>query len=118
MFKQRLGAKGEDLACGFLENHGLKIIQKNYYTRFGEIDIIGKDGNQLVFVEVKTRTSREFGLPEEAITQRKLAKMQKAALLYLSYKKLTNHQYRFDAVVIEFEGEKLTRMEHLKNIVD
>ncbi|MBI4039612.1 YraN family protein [Candidatus Daviesbacteria bacterium] len=116
MFKQRLGAKGEELACNYLKNHGIKIIQRNYYTRFGEIDIIGQEAGQLVFVEVKTRTSREFGLPEEAITQTKIARMQKAAFLYISYKKLTDQQYRFDAVVIEFAGEKLTRLEHLKNI--
>jgi putative endonuclease len=77
------GRLGEDLATKFLEAKGYKILDRNYSTKFGELDIIARDGETLVFVEVKTKTSDQFGSPEEMITPHKLHQIQNTAQSYL-----------------------------------
>lgn len=79
----RLGKEGEDAAVAFLSGKGYAIIEKNYRTPFGEIDIIAKDLNTIVFVEVKTRSDAAFGQPFEAVNQKKRAKMSRVALSFL-----------------------------------
>jgi putative endonuclease len=93
---------GELLAQKHLLNKGYKFLTQNFYTNFGEIDLIFLDDDILVFVEVKTRSNPDSGHPEEAITPRKLSNLQKAAQIYL----LKNPQYqeseiRIDAVAID-----------------
>lgn len=78
-----LGSKGEDLAVRFLKRKGYRIIERNYKTPIGEIDIIAQDGGTLVFIEVKTRTSASFGYPFEAVDRKKRQKLKNLALLYL-----------------------------------
>ncbi|MDA8079013.1 MAG: YraN family protein [Nitrospiraceae bacterium] len=78
-----LGKKGEDAAAVFLKEKGFKILRTNYRTPFGEIDIIAKDGDVLVFVEVKTRADDAFGSPFEAVTRRKREKIKKVALCFM-----------------------------------
>jgi putative endonuclease len=78
-----LGEKGEELAREYLKKHGYKIIEQNYKTPFGEIDVIAQENNILVFIEVKTRESIEFGLPFESVTRRKRRKIANVALSYL-----------------------------------
>ena len=73
-----LGSKGEDLAIQFLKKKGYRIIDRNYKTSVGEIDIIARDGNTIVFVEVKTRTDDSFGYPFEAVNKKKRQKLQKS----------------------------------------
>ncbi|MBQ3495038.1 MAG: YraN family protein [Clostridia bacterium] len=103
------GQKGEAIAYDFLRKNGYKIIKINYKNKIGEIDIICKDKDELVFVEVKTRTSYRFGLPREAVTEWKQNKIHNVALVYLMKNNLTDSKFRFD--VIEICGEKI---EHLK----
>jgi len=79
----KLGEKGEELAVEFLRKKGYKIKVRNFKTRIGEIDIIAGDGDTLVFVEVKTRESLEYGHPFEAVNIRKRKKIASVALLYL-----------------------------------
>lgn len=79
----RLGEKGEGIAVSFLKKNGYSIIERNYRNTFGEIDIIARDNETLVFIEVKTRESMEFGLPFESVTMRKRKKIAKVALSYL-----------------------------------
>lgn len=95
----KLGDKGEGLAARFLRNNGYKIIEQNYRTRTGEIDIIALDGEILVFVEVKTRESLHYGHPFESVTRHKRRKISNAAMLYL---KRLKHlpPCRFDVVSI------------------
>lgn len=103
--KKEIGARGEETAAKYLVKKGYKIIERNYYTRYGELDIICQLGNILVFVEVKTRTSIKYGLPQEAITGRKIEHLRKAALIYLNS---CNHRYdeiRFDVIAILVKGE-------------
>ena len=96
------GEKAEDIAAKYLEKSGYEIIEKNFTTKLGEIDIIAKDNDTLVFVEVKARTSLKFGLPEHSITYTKQRKISKVALLYLKARKqiTKNKKARFDVVSI------------------
>lgn len=112
-----LGRYGEDLAVKYLRSKGYKIIEKNFRCRVGEIDIIIQDKETLVFVEVKTRYSQDFGKPEEAITPRKLKSIIKTLEFYKNLHLDLPESLRIDAILIELSptGE-VKRFEHLKNI--
>ena len=69
--KKVLGKRGEKLVCEYLEKQGCKILKKNYRTPFGEADIVLLDGDEVAFVEVKTRTSDKYGTPAEAVVRKK-----------------------------------------------
>jgi len=98
---RKLGFEKEKLAGEYLRNMGYKILAYNFYSRYGEIDIVAKDGAYLTFVEVKYRSSDKNGLPEESISRRKINRLVKTAQFFL-----LKHGYpeetacRFDAVVI------------------
>jgi putative endonuclease len=101
----RLGEKGEGLAVKFLKKKGYKIIERNYRTPVGEIDIIAVDGETLAFIEVKTRESMAYGQPFEAVNLFKRRKISNVALLYL--KKLKElPPCRFDVVSINYKDGK------------
>lgn len=102
MNNKELGTKFEQRAAAYLNNQGLHIVEMNYRNRTGEIDIIARDGNCLVFVEVKYRKTASKGHPEEAVNLYKVKKICKVANHYLLYKKFdSNTQIRFDVVAIE-----------------
>ncbi len=116
--RQDLGQFGEKLACDFLKKCGYKIIDQNYRTRGGEIDIVAKDGEALVFVEVKTRASTTFGYPEEAIDGRKQHKLAMTAECYLAAHHLYDQDYRIDSVGIELDGQgAVSALRHEKDVV-
>ena len=98
--RKKLGKAGEAIACKYLKRLGYIIIAKNYSTKIGEIDIIAKDGDTLVFVEVKTRRSDAYGRPEEAINAKKKRKLSRLAQLYIKNKNLYDKKARFDVVAI------------------
>jgi putative endonuclease len=77
------GRKWEDFACEYLEKQGFLILDRNFYSRYGEIDIVAKDLEGLVFVEVKARSSKKFGAPQEAVTPYKLRSIRKTADYFL-----------------------------------
>ena len=109
------GKKGEDIAKKYLQNLGYKIIETNWhYSKNAEIDIIAKDKTTLVFVEVKTRTTLNFGHPFEAINQRKIEKINTAITAYLQLSEKKYNAYRFDGIAII--GLKNPTIEHLKNL--
>src|SRR5688572_12898222 len=91
-----IGGRAEDLACNYLKKQGYKIVATNFLIRGGEIDIVAKDGESLVFVEVKARFNGQFGSAREAITPWKLKAMQKCALFYIQNIKWGDRPYRFD----------------------
>ena len=98
----RLGEEGEVIAVRFLKKNGYRIIQKNYRTPIGEIDIIARDGDTLVFIEVKTRESIRYGLPFESINNKKRQKIMNVATLYLKrFKDIP--PCRFDVVSINYD---------------
>ncbi len=106
LLKKILGREGEDRAASFLAKQGYKILERNYSTRLGEIDLIALHEGAIVFVEVKTRTSTAFGAPELAVNPRKQQRMVKAALGYLKQKKLHQMPCRFDVVAITTAAER------------
>ncbi|EKE03133.1 MAG: hypothetical protein ACD_20C00251G0004 [uncultured bacterium] len=101
------GKLGEDIATEYLTKRGFKILEKNWrYSRYGEIDIIAVDQKTLVFIEVKTRSTINYGHPSEAINKNKLDKIRTLAGIYLNeHTKLKFSQYRFDAVGIILNKE-------------
>lgn len=103
------GRSGENLAEKFLKKTGYKIIEKNFKTKFGEIDIISKDKDTIVFVEVKTRRDSSFGVPQLSVNTRKQKHLALAALTFIKKNSL-NSDYRFDIVAIC--GDKI---DHIKN---
>ncbi|MCK9216573.1 MAG: YraN family protein [Firmicutes bacterium] len=100
-----LGIYGENLAIEFLENKGYKILAKNYRCKIGEIDIIAADGDTLSFIEVKTRSSNQYGRPCEAVNYNKQIKIVKTALHYINRNNLTQWMSRFDIVEILIETD-------------
>jgi len=106
MEKKELGKKGEEKAVRFLKKKGYRIIEKNYVCKMGEMDIIAKDKDTLTFIEVKTRTSAEFGPPQLAVNSSKQRQLSKVALNYLKEKQLEDVKARFDVVAILLEQEK------------
>lgn len=99
----RLGDEGEGLAIQFLHKNGYQILEQNYKTPVGEIDIIASEAETLVFIEVKTRKSIEFGMPYEAVNREKRRKISNTALLYLKrFKEIP--PCRFDVVSIYYEN--------------
>ncbi len=110
------GKDGEDIAAAFLQKLGYKVLEKNFQFGHGEIDIIVQDGNEIVFVEVKTRKSLEYGDPEFAITKNKIGQIKKVATAYLVQKNITEQTCRIDAVAILIQNEREPLINHYKNV--
>jgi len=110
----QLGQKGEDLASQFLENIGYEILDRNWVYKKAELDIIAKKDQRLIFVEVKTRSGKAFGQPEEFVTTRKQCLMERAAAEYIY---LMNHQgeIRFDIVSILFNYSEQFVLRHIED---
>jgi putative endonuclease len=109
MQKKELGKKGEEVALRFLKKRGYRIIEKNYVCKMGEMDIIAREKDTLVFIEVKTRTSAMFGPPQLAVNSSKQRQLSKVALNYLKEKHLEDQKARFDvvAILLEEKGEQI-----------
>lgn len=98
--RREFGQEGESIAIRYLKKNGYKILEQNYRTKLGEIDIIAKDKDTIVFVEVKARRSRRFGNPKYAVTPKKQRKISMVALYYLKAAKQNDAKARFDVVAI------------------
>ena len=110
------GIEGEDIAARALKKKRYKIIERNYRTPAGEIDIIACDKKCLVFVEVRTRGSVEFGLPQETVVARKRKKLCNAARWYLQKERVESNECRFDVVaVIMNQKQKIPQVEIIKD---
>lgn len=106
------GRLGEERAALHLGSLGYEIVEKNYRIRRGEIDIIARHRGDIVFVEVKTRKSENFGTPAEAVNYRKQARLRILAASWLSSKGLSNAHCRFDVVSYTLDGEKMEVIEN------
>lgn len=111
------GRLGEQLAEKFLKKQGYRLVAKNYKTRYGEIDIIGYDGDVLVFIEVKARATSFFGLPEEAVNFTKQNKIIRVALYYLNQHHLTEATWRVDVVGVELFKDQEPIIRLIKNAI-
>lgn len=107
------GSKGERIALAYLQKQGYRILDTNWHARHYEIDIIARDGNELVIVEVKTRTSEAFGHPSEAVDNRKMTRLINAAERYIHKYKL-DVDTRFDIISVIFSNGRY-RIEHIRD---
>ena len=97
----RTGKQGEDLAAAHLAENGYRILERNYRSVFGEIDIVAEEGDTLVFVEVKSRRSEAYGDPQLAVGPKKQRKISRVAMSYLSEKGWNRRPARFDIVAVK-----------------
>ena len=109
-----IGKSGEDLAVRYLKKQGYTIVERNYRQRIGEIDIIARDNECLVFIEVKTRRSKRYGSPFEAVDSRKQHQISRVALEYITRYQYEEMEARFDVVAVQFDGGSST-IELMKN---
>lgn len=114
--KRQFGNVGEEISCNYLEKKGYKIIERNFNSRQGEIDIIAKDGEEYVFIEVKTRSSILYGTPREAVNDFKQKHIYNCTKYYLHIHRLDNAFVRFDVIEIYFVKNKC-QLKHLKNVI-
>jgi putative endonuclease len=98
--RKQLGNQGEDLACTYLLSQGVEIIERNWKCQAGEADVIVREGDDIVFVEVKTRSSNAAGFPEEAVNFRKRRRYEKIATEYLFSHDLPAARVRFDVLAL------------------
>ncbi len=106
--RMRTGKKGEDIACAYLKRRGYRIVERNYKCPLGELDIVARDGDAIVFVEVKSRKSEEFGDPQLAVGLEKQKKVSRISLTYLKEKHLYPCNARFDVVAIKMLPDGIT----------
>lgn len=114
MNKKQLGLQGEQIASRYIEELGYKVLENNYRTKKGEIDIIAFHKETIVFTEVKTRTNLKYGYPVEAVTPKKATTIKNVALEYISKGNL-DYKVRFDVVEIFFSNEKNYKVKLIEN---
>ncbi len=114
-FSSRLtkGQVCEQLACDYLKKNGLRLIDKNFHSRYGEIDLIMQHEDTLAFIEVRYRKNQNYGGAKESVTPGKQKKIQKTALVYMQ-KKGREYNARFDVIAISGENNNLN-IEWIKN---
>ncbi|MBS3946151.1 MAG: YraN family protein [Melioribacter sp.] len=113
--KRKTGSEGEEIACEFISKLGYKIVERNYQFGHGEIDIIAKDGEILVFIEVKYRKNLEYGPPELAITKGKQNLVKRTATAYLWEKEIKDELSRIDVIaILKLPGQK-PQINHIIN---
>jgi putative endonuclease len=118
MKRSETGALGERIACDFLGENGYEILENNYRCPEGEIDIVARQADTLVFVEVRTKKSRLFGSPEESITPAKMEKLRTLAQYYRQKHENLPTDWRIDVVAIEMEKScRITRIEIIENAI-
>ena len=120
MKKQESGKLGEKLACSALKKKGYQIIETNYRCRQGEIDIVARQSNSLVFIEVRTKTGKPYGSPEESVTAQKKQRLVTTAMDYLNSHRDLPENWRIDFVAVDLDPltNKATRIEIIENAVE
>ena len=114
--KKEMGNLGEEIASKYVNENGYQILERNFYTRHGELDIIAKQNDEIAFIEVKTRSNHSYGNPREAVTPIKQKHMYQAAKYYLYKTKQENAFTRFDVVEVYVSKEKI-KINHIKQIL-
>jgi putative endonuclease len=115
--KQALGRWGEDAAVGYLQSRGYIILGRNIHTPHGELDIVARKDNLLLFVEVKTRSSHSFAYPEDSVTPRKQMHMLSAAEYYLDLEPDSPETWQFDVLAIERGPDREPVITHFENVI-
>lgn len=114
--KDELGRRGEQLAAEHVQARGMAVLDRNWRCATGEIDLVARDGEQLVFIEVKTRAGLGFGHPLEAITQRKLARLRQLAVEWCRAHPDARGSVRIDAIGIVIAAGRTLSVEHLAGV--
>lgn len=114
----KLGKLGEELAENYLKCNGYKIIEKNFRSRFGEIDLIAIKNNILSFIEVKTRTSIKYGLPMEAVNYTKQKHIYLTGEYYILKNSIKNKEITLDVIEVYFHNEEDYKINHLQMAID
>ena len=112
MNTRRFGIIGEKIAQGYLINKGYEILETNFYTKRGEIDIITKKDNCIIFAEVKTRTNLKYGTPAMAVNYTKRKHIKSVAKTFLYLRRLYGYDVRFDVVEVYFDEERINHIEN------
>ena len=112
-----IGTQGEKLAEQYLKENGYEIIDRNFYCRFGEIDIIAKYNEEVIFVEVKTRKQIRYGNAAESVTRIKQNHIYKASEMYIYLHNLYNVPISLDVIEVYLFDDKENRVEHIKNAI-
>ncbi len=115
MNNRELGNYGETVAIQYLVGEGYDILAKNFKCRHGEIDIIAKKDDYIIFVEVKTRRSLSYGTPAEAVDRKKQMKYGKIASIYIRNERLFDSSYRFDIIEIYISSCDSYTINHIEN---
>lgn len=116
-YKQEIGKSGEEIASEYLQNKkGYTIIERNFLCRQGEIDIIAKDKEEIVFIEVKTRTNEHYGLASEAVNKQKIKHLINSIKYYIYLKKLEQKLIRIDVIEIYIKKNKVY-INHIKQAI-
>lgn len=120
--RTKLGDWGEKQAVRFLVEKGYEIITTNYRCSYGEVDIVSMDGEELVFVEVRTRRPGNFGTPEESVSKHKLRRLMATCQVYLQISGQENKQWRVDLISVRLEkgrskNPNVERIDHLKHVL-
>ncbi|MEN8098035.1 MAG: YraN family protein [Chloroflexota bacterium] len=116
---QQIGRLGETTAARFLKDAGYSILDRNYRCEYGEIDIVARMEEMIVFVEVKTRQSLKFGLPEESITRAKSGRLIQSAEMYLNENDLIDVDWRIDLVAIQVDSDnQIVDISHIIGAID
>ena len=120
MTKQRkkLGSEAEEIAAQYLEFHGFKILERNHINKIGEIDLIAKDGDIFVIIEVKSKTGVGRGSPEEMVDQRKQRKLIRTSQAYFMLNEIEDPNWRIDVVAIEYDNFGGYKINWLKSAVE
>lgn len=116
MNRRKFGTVGEKIAKNYLKNNGYEIIETNFYTKKGEIDIISQKDNWIVFVEIKTRNNLEYGTPAMAVNFTKKMHIKNSAKIYIHMNNLYGCKVRFDVIEIIIKNGKC-KINHIKNIM-
>jgi putative endonuclease len=116
--RRDLGIWGEEAAVEYLQGNGYEVLKRNARTPEGELDIVARDNECLVFVEVKARSGRTHGSPEDALTDRKRRRLVRAAWSFLQERELTEAEWRIDVVAIEGSVARgVLRLDHYVNAI-
>ncbi len=117
LYKKTFGKKGEEIAVNYLLENGFEILEKNFRSKFGEIDIVAQKGGKLFFVEVKTRSNLKRGMPYEAVNKHKIHQIKKAATYFLLENDYKNYKYTISVISILMENQTVKKFQFFENVI-
>lgn len=116
-YQKKIGCIGEKIAADYLEQKGYQVLDRNFTTRYGELDLVALELDSIIFVEVKTRTSAAFGAPEDSVTPEKLERIFNAGLLWLQAHPDAPDDWRIDVIAILIDDkENILDFQHFINV--